>query len=282
MFHRLRRWLTTDDGRVAAALLLVPLVAFVVPALFGAPALSGDNLIQNFPGAFSGELLRQGQLPLWNPFIWSGSPLLGGMNAGSFFPGTFLFVGLPPIGAWVLNMTAIYWVAGLGTFWLLREYGMRPLAGFLGAVVYAYSGVMIGQMVHLGIIQGMAMMPGRRAGHPQDQLGGLRRGPRHPLPVHPGRPRGAQRRPGRGGRALVALAMGGRPRRVDRPDHADRRAAQHRRDRDRGSGVDRLADCSVSRRPRGLPRPPPMSSSPPRPRRRACSAPRGALPSTTT
>ena len=152
--------LRTDDGRVAAVLLLVPLVAFVVPALFDAPALSGDNLIQNFPlRAFTGELLRQGHLPLWNPLIWSGSPLLGGMNAGSFFPLTFLFVVLPPIGAWVLNMTAVYWVAGLGTYWLLRQYGMRPLAGFLGAAVYAYGGAMVGQMVHLGIIQGMALMP---------------------------------------------------------------------------------------------------------------------------
>ena len=141
-------------------LLLVPLLAFVVPALCSAPALSGDNLIQNFPlRTFSGELLRQGHLPLWNPFIWSGSPLLGGMNAGSFFPLTFLFVLLPPIGAWVLNMAAVYWVAGLGTYWLLRQYGMRPLAGFLGAAVYAYGGAMVGQMVHLGIIQGMALMP---------------------------------------------------------------------------------------------------------------------------
>ncbi len=145
---------------MVAVLLLVPLLAFVVPALFGAPALSGDNLIQNFPlRAFSGELLRQGHLPLWNPFIWSGSPLLGGMNAGSFFPLTFLFVVVPPIGAWVLNMTAVYWVAGLGTYWLLRQYGIRPLAGLLGAAVYAYSGAMVGQMVHLGIIQGMALMP---------------------------------------------------------------------------------------------------------------------------
>jgi hypothetical protein len=158
--RRLRRWLTTDDGRVVAVLLLVPLVAFVVPALSGAPALSGDNLIQNFPlRAFTGDLIRQGHLPLWNPYIWSGSPLLGGMNAGSVFPLTFVFVVVPAIGAWVLNMTVVYWMAGLGMYWLLRQYGMRPLAGFLGAAVYAYGGAMIGQMVHLGIVQGMALMP---------------------------------------------------------------------------------------------------------------------------
>jgi hypothetical protein len=158
--RRLRRLLRTEDRWAVAVLLLVPLLAFVVPALFGAPALSGDNLIQNFPlRAFSGQLLRHGHLPLWNQFIWSGSPLLGGMNAGSFFPLTLLFVVLPPVSAWVLNMTAVYWVAGLGTYWLLRQYGVRPLAGVLGAAVYAYGGAMVGQMVHLGIIQGMALMP---------------------------------------------------------------------------------------------------------------------------
>ncbi len=77
---RLRRWLGTADGRAVSVLVVVPLVLFVVPALFGYPAIAGDNTIQNFPlRALTGEVVRQGHLPLWNPFIWSGSPLLGGL-----------------------------------------------------------------------------------------------------------------------------------------------------------------------------------------------------------
>lgn len=141
-------------------LVVLPLLMFVGPALAGAPALAGDNLIQNFPlRAFTGQLIREGHLPLWNPYIWSGSPLLGGLNAGSFYPLTFLFVVLPPIGAWVLNMAGVYWAGGLGMYALLRRYRLRPLPSLLGAVSYAFAGAMQGQMVHLGVIQGIGWMP---------------------------------------------------------------------------------------------------------------------------
>lgn len=138
----------------------LPLVFFVVPALFGHPAISGDNLIQNFPlRALSGEQMRQGHLPLWNPFIWSGSPLLGGLNAGSFYPFTFAFVVLPPVAAWVLNLLGVYWAGGLGMYALARQYRLRPPAALLGALTYAFSGTMSGQLVHLGVIEGMGWMP---------------------------------------------------------------------------------------------------------------------------
>ena len=138
----------------------VPLVVFVIPALFGVPAMSGDNIIQNFPlRVYTGDLLRHGHLPLWNPYIWSGSPLLAALNAGSAYPGTWLFVVLPPFVAWVANLLAVYWAAGLGCYALLRYYRLEPLPSFLGAAVYAFSGAMVGQMVHLGIIQGMGWMP---------------------------------------------------------------------------------------------------------------------------
>jgi hypothetical protein len=138
----------------------VPLVVFVVPALLGHPAISGDNTIQNFPlRALSGELLRQGHLPLWNPYIWSGSPLLGGLNAGSAYPLTLFFVVLPPVAAWVVNLLGVYWAAGFGVYVLLRQYGVRPLAGLLAGLTYAFTGAMSGQMVHLGVVQGLGWAP---------------------------------------------------------------------------------------------------------------------------
>lgn len=141
-------------------LLGIPLVAFVVPALAGYPAIAGDNLIQNFPlRALSGELIRQGHLPLWNPLIWSGSPLLGGLNAGSLYPFTLFFVFLPAVAAWVVGMIGVYWISGLGTYALLRRLRLGPLPSLLGAATYAFGGQMASQMVHLGIVQGLAWLP---------------------------------------------------------------------------------------------------------------------------
>jgi hypothetical protein len=143
-----------------ALLVAVPVLVFVLPALFGHPAIAGDNGIQNFPlRVLSGNLLRQGHLPLWNPLIWSGSPLLGGLNAGALYPTTLAFVVLPPVAAWVLNLLVAYWAAGLGMYALLRQYRLAPMASLLGGATYAYTGAMVGQLVHLPIVQGQAWLP---------------------------------------------------------------------------------------------------------------------------
>jgi len=138
----------------------LPTVLFVLPALFGHPAIAQDNLIQNFPlRVLTGQQIASGHLPLLNPLADSGTPLLGGMNAGSLFPLTFLFVFLPGVFAWVLNLIAVYVAAALGVFALLRWHGLRSFAALVPAVVYAFSGAMIGQLVHLGVVQGYALLP---------------------------------------------------------------------------------------------------------------------------
>jgi hypothetical protein len=159
--RRARRWLwRTPDGRAVLVLVVVPLALFVVPALFGHPAIVGDNAIQNFPlRVFSGQLIRQGHLPLWNPYIWSGSPLLGGLNAGSFYPLTFVFAVLPAVASWVVNLLAVYWAAGLGLYALGRQLRLRPLPCLLAALTYSLTGMMSSQLVHLPVAQGMGWMP---------------------------------------------------------------------------------------------------------------------------
>jgi hypothetical protein len=155
---RRRAW--SSDATAVAVLVGIPLVVFVIPALAGHPAIAGDNVIQNFPlRVLSGDLLRHGHLPLWNPYIWSGSPLLGGLNAGSFYPGTLLFVALPGVAAWVVNLLAAYWAGGLGMYALTRQLGVRPLAALLAAVTFAFGGAMSAQMVHLSIVQGWSWAP---------------------------------------------------------------------------------------------------------------------------
>ena len=107
----------------------------------------------------SGRIIREGHLPLWNPYIWSGNPLLGGLNAGSLYPGTLVFAVLPPVAAWVVNLLLVYWAAGLGMYALARHYRLAPLAAAIGAATFAFAGSMSGQLVHLPIIQGVAWLP---------------------------------------------------------------------------------------------------------------------------
>ncbi|MGH8995460.1 MAG: hypothetical protein ACRDYB_05430 [Acidimicrobiales bacterium] len=156
----LGRWGRSPDLGPVAFLAALPVLVFAIPAMTGHPAISYDNLIQNFPlRVLAGQLFSSGHLPLWNPTIWSGSPLLAGLNAGSFYPGTLLFAIFPGVLAWVFNLIGVYWAAGIGTYALLRQYSLRPTACLLAAVTYQFGGAMTGQLVHLGIVQGLAWMP---------------------------------------------------------------------------------------------------------------------------
>jgi hypothetical protein len=158
-----QRWwrpLISADRRALWAMLVVPTLLFVIPALLGHPAIDGDNLIQNFPlRVLSGQQIASGYLPLMNPLADSGTPLLGGFNAGALYPLTVIFAFVPAIAAWIINCIAVYVIAATGMFALLRWHGLRSLSSFAAAMSFAYSGAMIGQLVHLGVVQGFAYIP---------------------------------------------------------------------------------------------------------------------------
>jgi hypothetical protein len=147
-------------GRLAALFVALSAAAFALPAALGATWLVSDNLIQNFPlRLLVGTDLRHGHLPLWNPYLWSGSPLLAGFNAGAAYPTTVLFAVLPGTLAWVLNQMAVEVVAALGVLALLRVLGRSWLAAGLAAGAFAFGGFMAAQSVHLDLVQAAAWLP---------------------------------------------------------------------------------------------------------------------------
>ena len=220
----------------------------------------GDNLIQNFPlRVLVGTDLRHGHLPLWDPYLWSGAPLLAGFNAGAAYPTTALFAVLPGALAWVLNQLAVEVVAAAGVLALLRVLGRSWLASGLAAAAFAFGGFMTAQSVHLDLVQAAAWLPwafvavDRLAHRPDGPLGG---------------------------------ALGGAPRRLARPHDPLGRGRAHLRRRHRPRPLRRLAGLAHRRPPaprrpprsggrrRHRPRPrPPPSSCPGRPSRPSRSGP---------
>ena len=63
---------------------MLPTAAFVLPDLIGGHLLiTGDNLQQNYPlDVLVGSMLRHGQLPFWNKYIFSGTPLMATSTQG--------------------------------------------------------------------------------------------------------------------------------------------------------------------------------------------------------
>lgn len=154
-----RRRLTPD--RIAVALLIfIPLIVFVIPAALGHPIMQRDDGDQNYPlRVLVGRQLSAGHLPLVNPYIWSGAPLLAGWNAGAAYPFTWLFAILPDTAAWAANEVICYATAGLGLYVFLRHKNIRPLGAWLGAITFAMSGSFAIQVEHFGLVAGVSWVP---------------------------------------------------------------------------------------------------------------------------
>ncbi len=154
------RALAGPGGRLVGVFVAASAAWFGIPAAFGNTWLVGDNLIQNFPlRVLVGTDIRNGHLPLWNPYLWSGTPLLAGFSAGAAYPTTLLFSILPGALAWVGNQVVVEVVAATGMMALLRVFGRSWTASGLGALSFAYGGFMAAQGVHLDLVQAAAWLP---------------------------------------------------------------------------------------------------------------------------
>ena len=96
-------------NKAAVILLLLLLVAYF-PLFAGRTLFWGDNFSLMMPGKiFSAHWLRQGILPLWNPYYFSGLPWLADINESLLYPNTLLFALFNPSIA--LNLTILSHVA---------------------------------------------------------------------------------------------------------------------------------------------------------------------------
>ncbi|MGE3909347.1 MAG: YfhO family protein [Chloroflexota bacterium] len=148
---------------VLAALALLLLVVLFNPglALFGQVLGGYDAFVYFSPlRSYIAETLGRGQLPLWNPYLFAGTPYLANPQTAVFYPGTWLFVPFGVPRAYALNFLAHLWIAGLGLYALARvSLGLGRVAGVLGGAAFAFSGFMNGQAGHINQFSVAALVP---------------------------------------------------------------------------------------------------------------------------
>ncbi len=88
------------------------------------------------------DALKQGKLPLWNPYNFSGSPLLANFQSAALYPAGFLYLILPQVTAWTILIIMQPLLAFLFTYFFARKLGMGKLASTLSAISYGFSGFM--------------------------------------------------------------------------------------------------------------------------------------------
>jgi hypothetical protein len=106
--------------------------------------------------------LAAGNLPLWNPYIFGGVPLLGGFQAAVLYPPNLIYLLLP-------TTTAINWefilhlmVAGSLTYGWLGGHALQRPARLFGALLFVFSGPVYTRIAggHLPHLDTIAWAPG--------------------------------------------------------------------------------------------------------------------------
>ena len=118
-----RRSRRTSAAVVIAAALLMGGVLLIPPATFRGPDF--QRLHAPLKG-YWGSALGEGRLPLWNPHVALGRPLLADPEAGVFYPATLLFLVMDVRSAAILTMVAHLALALFGVVHLARKLGAAP------------------------------------------------------------------------------------------------------------------------------------------------------------
>ncbi len=131
----------------APALLLVGLtlaafadVIFLDPtATASSPYGDGFHYFVRIRRFAFGEI-AQGNLPLWNPFLFAGTPLLGGFQAGLLYPPNLLYLVLPIEQALDVDLALHVSLTAVFTLAWAQSRGLSPLAALLSAAVLTFGG----------------------------------------------------------------------------------------------------------------------------------------------
>lgn len=105
------------------------------------------------------EELKKGKLPLWNPYSFSGTPLLANFQTAAFYPLNILFFILPFDFAWGVLIVLQPLLAGLFLYSYLRYINVGKMGSFFGAWVFAFSGFTIAWLEWNTIIQTILWLP---------------------------------------------------------------------------------------------------------------------------
>ena len=89
------------------------------------------------------EMVKGGQLPLWNPYIFCGIPFFATLQSGFLYPLSLLFYILPFNLGFNYFIILHYFLAAAFTYVLMRYYGAGRAGAAAAGVIFAFSGYLL-------------------------------------------------------------------------------------------------------------------------------------------
>ncbi len=122
--------------------------------------MPGDGWSQNIGvRLLVGRMLLKGFLPLWNPYMFGGTPLLASAYPGVLYPPNWLFAVVPYGLAMNTIVIVSYHIALIGTYLYARRLGVNRTGALVAGITYAFCGYMVSHLGHTPRIAAAAWLP---------------------------------------------------------------------------------------------------------------------------
>ncbi|HWQ34799.1 MAG TPA: YfhO family protein, partial [Blastocatellia bacterium] len=145
---------------MAAVLLLLPLIYFST-AIFGPVSLMPGDGWSQIMGIriLIGRMIAQGMLPLWNPYIFGGMPLLASIQPGALYPPSWLFAILTPRAAMNAMVITTYHLALIGAYLFARRIELDRASALVTGLIFTFGGYLLAHLGHTNRIAAAAWLP---------------------------------------------------------------------------------------------------------------------------
>lgn len=142
-------------------LVLLPCLIFITE-LIGVEQFAGWDVTRlNLPLKwYDVQSVREGTLPLWNHFLYTGMPQLAESESGLFYIGNIL-LDFPGNFFVLAGLTYIihFIMAGLFMDLWLRGRGIKPLFSFIGAVLFQTAPFLMFHISSMALLQSVVWFP---------------------------------------------------------------------------------------------------------------------------
>ena len=141
-------------------LLSAGLILFYRPLFFGDTFFFRDLHLHFFPQKVRfAELVRSGQIPLWDPYLHGGQPFLADLNNMALYPLNLIYLILPAVVAFNLDIIFHVLFCGAAAYWLARWLKISPSGAMVAGGVFAFCGYTLSLTNLLSRLTAMPYLP---------------------------------------------------------------------------------------------------------------------------
>ncbi len=97
------------------------------------------------------DMLKSGQIPLWNPYNFSGAPLLANNQSAVFYPLNILFVAFGMNSGWDLYIVSQFFLVFIFTYLYARKIGLNKIPAVFSSIAFSYC-LFLSSLSQYGII----------------------------------------------------------------------------------------------------------------------------------